>query len=281
MTTTAAPSDDLGPAALAYAATGLRVFPMSRDKCPLTSHGRNDATTDPATIAEWWRRWPEANIAALTGRAGPFFVLDVDPRNDGDGGLAQLQATHGALPETLTCRTGGGGRHFYFAHPGGDVKTTHSVLGPGLDVLGERASVILPPSVHASGGRYAWLDSSTPIAPPPAWLVALVQPAPRVSRQAPGVRAASVSSSYAQRAMEAEAARVHRAAEGTRNHTLNAAAFNLGQLVGAGALPEELAASVLLSSALACGLCDAEAAGTIASGMRAGMASPRRLDVRR
>ena len=86
------------------------------------------------------------SVAGLTGRVAGFIVIYIDPRNGGNEALAALVARRGPLPETLTCRTGGGGLHLYFAHPGGEVKTTHSALGPGIDVLGERACVILPPS---------------------------------------------------------------------------------------------------------------------------------------
>ncbi len=276
MTATAAPSDDLGPAALAYVRTGLRVFPIRRDKHPLSDHGKLDATTDAETIAAWWRRWPTANVAALTGRVAGFVVLDVDPRNGGDLALDELQTRHEPLPATLTCRTGGGGRHFYFAHPGGEVRTTHSAMGPGLDVLGERACVILPPSVHASGGRYAWLDSSVQYAPLPRWLRKLVQPAPRPRAEAPPVRA-SAGSRYVQGALESEIATLRSANEGKRNDTLNLAAFNLGTLVGAGVLPENVAVAALLAAALATQLDEREARGTIASGLRAGRAQPRRV----
>jgi len=279
MTATAAPSDDVGPAALAYARTGLRVYPVARNKHPLTDHGKNDATTDEETITEWWRRWPLANVGALTGRAAGFFVLDIDPRHGGDDSLDALQARNGPLPSTLTCRTGGGGAHHYLAHPGGDVKTsTFGAFGSGLDVLGERASVILPPSVHASGVRYSWLDSSTPIAAAPAWLVSLVCPAPRPASRSRPARAVTAATKYARRALDAEAARVRAAVEGTRNPTLNRAAFNLGQLVAADVLAEEVVFAVLLD---ATALPESEARGTIASGVRAGKANPRRVTVRR
>lgn len=272
--TNSPPNPALG-AALAYANTDVRVFPVARNKHPLTEHGKKDATTDEATIAGWWRRWPDANVAAVTGRAAGFFVLDVDPRHGGDVALAELQARHGPLPETLTCRTGGGGFHVYLLHPGGDIKTSQSKLGAGLDVLGEGASVILPPSVHLSGGRYSWADSSVPIARASAWVLAFVRPARRpAARPAPVVAA---SSSYVQRAVESEAARVHGAAEGTRNVTLNSAAFALGTLVGAGVLDEFVAVGVLLAAALASGLDENEATVTIESGIAAGKANPRRL----
>jgi hypothetical protein len=67
-----------------------------------------------------------------------------------------LIATHGPLPETPVVLTGGGGKHYYFRHPGGYIKSVAAALGPGLDIKGEGGFVVAPPSLHASGRRYEW-----------------------------------------------------------------------------------------------------------------------------
>jgi hypothetical protein len=63
--------------------------------------------------------------------------------------------------------------------------------------------------------------------------------------------------------------------EGTRNDTLNRAAFRLGQLVAAGHLDPTYTADRLLGAATASGLGDAEAEATIRSGLHAGQSQPR------
>ncbi|MDT7944577.1 MAG: bifunctional DNA primase/polymerase [Dehalococcoidia bacterium] len=175
---------DLGPgfkgntlvaAATTYAAKGWAVFPLRPcGKEPLTAHGFRDATTDPEAIAEWWRRWPEANVAIATGSPSGVVVLDVDPRNGGDESLRDLEARHGPLPDTPSVITGGGGQHYYFALPPGATIRTRKVA-PGLDLKGAGGYVVAPPSVHPSGQRYEWelgrsLDD-LPLAPLPAWLL--------------------------------------------------------------------------------------------------------------
>jgi hypothetical protein len=59
--------------ALAFAARGCRVFPCiprgTGRKRPLTPNGFHDASIDPAVIAGWWRRWPDALIGVSTGAA--------------------------------------------------------------------------------------------------------------------------------------------------------------------------------------------------------------------
>jgi hypothetical protein len=68
---------------------------------------------------------------------------------------------------------------------------------------------------------------------------------------------------------------VRMAPTGQRNHTLNSASFNLGQLVGAGLLELDAVAGALLIAALASGLGEIEAMRTIESGLRAGQRCPR------
>src|SRR5262249_11307740 len=69
----------LGTAGIAYAERfGWYIFPVNRDKVPLTPHGFRDATRDPATLKEWARRWPGALVGLATGEISGVVVLDVD-----------------------------------------------------------------------------------------------------------------------------------------------------------------------------------------------------------
>ena len=175
-------------AALRYAARGWRVFPVhamgagrcscgkvvcpSPGKHPRTPNGVKDATTDPATVRQWWQQWPAANVAIATG-AG-LMVLDIDPDKGGDESLEDLQRV-GRLPETLEVMTGGGGRHYYLETREA-VSNSASKLGPGLDIRGAGGYVVAPPSNHASGGRYEWeglTDGVGALGVAPGWLVDL------------------------------------------------------------------------------------------------------------
>jgi hypothetical protein len=88
----------------------------SPGKHPLEKGGFHNATTDPAVIGSWWTR-PRFNIGIATGAVSGLVVLDVDPRNGGDEGLAEIEARYGDLPPTWRFLTGGGGEHILFAHP--------------------------------------------------------------------------------------------------------------------------------------------------------------------
>jgi len=72
-----------------------------------------------------------------------------------------------------------------------------------------------------------------------------------------------------------EMQKVSMAAEGSRNDTLNTAAYSLGQLIAGGVLDESLAINSLKSSAITCGLSQKEIDQTIKSGISAGMKEPR------
>jgi hypothetical protein len=162
-------------AALSYAKRGWFVLPLasvsdgectcghedcgSPGKHPRTKNGLLDATTNEAQIRRWWSRWPEANVGIRTGAESGLVVLDIDQRGDGYGSLTKLQSIFGDLPRTPAVATGGGGMHFYFAHPGGKVESRK--IAPGVDVKGDGGYVVAVPSVHASGKRYEWWTTTT------------------------------------------------------------------------------------------------------------------------
>lgn len=195
-------------AALAYAGRGWRVFPLhwiredgscscdhknparcSRDepkgwgKHPLTEHGFKDASADPQQVERWWDRWPEANIGIATGAESGLVVLDVDPP-EGFEQLSRIEQHHGAIPPTLTARSGRGGRHYYLAHPGGRVSNREDLLqerrfgsaSAGIDVRGDGGYILAPPSRNAAGA-YVWaeLEETPPAVIPPALLPVIVE----------------------------------------------------------------------------------------------------------
>lgn len=170
-----------GEAAIRLAARGYRVFPVKPGgKAPLTKNGFHDATTSQDPIAAWWSRDPSANIGLATGRISGVVVLDVDPGHGGDESLADLERAHGPLPETVEAITGGGGRHLYFRAPSQAVPCSASRIGRGLDVRGDGGYVVVPPSIHASGSRYAWIEGRDLLAGEaaevPSWLLGLLGP---------------------------------------------------------------------------------------------------------
>jgi len=250
----------------------------SPGKHPRTRRGLHGASSDPDRVAVWWRRWPDANVGVRTGAVSGLVVVDIDPAH---GGLESIRRLHAeaALPEGLRVRTGSGGWHLYFAHPGFEVRNSAgTVLGNGVDVRGDGGYVIAPPSRHITGGVYSWVGPWV-IPDLPGHLAERVRPRPQPAP--PPARPLSPrdhrgAMSWAESALADEARQVRAAAQGGRNHRLNRAAFNLGQIVAGGLLDAGKVTDELRHAALGAGLGARESALTIRSGMRAGMRHPRR-----
>lgn len=261
--------------ALAYAARGQRVFPCREaSKVPLTPRGCKDATTDVGAIQKWWRESPRANVALATG--GRLAVLDIDGE-PGVFNLAQLEAKHGEIL-TATSKTWSG-HHLWFKVPAGiEIGNSTGRVGGGLDVRGEGGYVLAPPSLHPAGVTYTW-EVRVPLALMPEWLVELARkPDWAHTNPSEAIRLLELGqhgSRYGLAALEGETDSVRHAPEGTRNHRLNVAAFQLGQLVGGGELARSVVEAELLAAALGAGLGRIEAERTIASGLNAGTAYPR------
>jgi Bifunctional DNA primase/polymerase, N-terminal/Primase C terminal 1 (PriCT-1) len=184
----------LARAALAYARRGLPVLPLwwtddlaeccacgaKSGECKpgkhplgdLVHHGVKDATLDQRTIANWWRRYPPANIGIAAGRDFRLLVVDVDPDAGGNDSLAALERENGALPATIEAATPRGGRHVYLIVPPGRPLSTISAgkLGPGLDHRCQGGYVAAPPSA-VFGKPYTWSDCGKRFAIAPDWLL--------------------------------------------------------------------------------------------------------------
>lgn len=274
--------NELLAAALTYATLGWPVFPCQPGtKMPLTRNGLNDATTDPDTIHNWWTRWPNANVAIATGGPAPV-VIDIDTDHDGEHTLEKLETIHGKLPETLQAITGGDGWHHLYQDPTGALRNTASRLGPGIDTRGTGGYIIAPPSIHPNGNRYTWADdpTTTPIAQLPGWIHEQLNPTPKPApTSGPTLTTpADGTTPYAQAALDARAHEVATATEGTRNHTLNAAAYRLGQLVAGNQIAEPTVITTLTTAAHTAGLHDREIHATITSGLAAGKTNPQHPD---
>jgi replicative DNA helicase len=144
-----------------------------RGECGKLGHGLNDAVTDPAIIREWWGANPTAGIGIATGKRAGFFALDKDIAHGGNEALAALLEANGALPDTVTQQTGGGGQHFLFEYPPIEIRNSAGKIGVGLDTRGEGGYICGAPTIHPSGNPYRWIvaPSQHVIAPAPDWLI--------------------------------------------------------------------------------------------------------------
>jgi hypothetical protein len=236
--------------------------------------------------ARWPQQWSNRNVTS------------------GADVLAALAEQAGnTVPDTYAVATASGGRHLYFAAPGGvHLRNSAGHLGPMIDVRGEGGYVVAAgsrlhprtdpdPSSEPSARSYRLLHDRPP-ADLPDWLTAAIaadrhpddNPAaerPEIQSSRYGDHHDSRSEGYGAAALRGEVGRVRSAPVGERNHTLNAAAYSLGQLIVAGALHQDRVVEALTAAAESAGLETAEITATIESGLTAGARRPRVIPARR
>ena len=222
--------------ALAYAAQGLHVHPVHNlrtdgsctcgkgdcehpGKHPWSPHGKDDATTDPATICELWRGKPTAQVAVNCGASG-IVTLDTDVHGDTDGrpAWAALVAEHPALEAAPMAETPGDGWHAFYRLNGDRIgKPGGAPLGAGIDVIGEGGYVILP---SAASPARDWVPGrelgSLPTPPLPRALAERLTFTAKGTRQ----RKRGVKRDAAPAAAGQEEAEARVIPEGNRNDTL-------------------------------------------------------------
>ncbi len=282
--------------ALAYALEqGYRVFPLHsirKGKCtcipksgetcehpgkhPRTKNGVYDATRNEATIRQWWKQWPDANIGFAMGEGR--YVVDEDTYKGAN------HADLGELPETLTVRTGGGGYQYYFSIPQEmALPNTVGTLGKWIDTKGAGGYVVAPGSRHLSGNTYEWLNDA-PLAPLPAHLVERLEKKPKAAPLPPAERSPRLSTigdtPYGLAALDDECRTLSSTPEGQRNDQLNRSAYLMGNLVAGDELTESTAEQSLRAAALRCGLGEREIEKTLQSGLNDGMLNPRKAPPR-
>lgn len=110
-----------GIQAIRHGADGFFVVPfhgLLRGKCtcgnsecrnpgkhPISRDWPERATTDSATIKDWWLAHPNANVAIVAGPSD-LLVVDVDHRHGGWESLDELVASNGGdFPNTVTAQS--------------------------------------------------------------------------------------------------------------------------------------------------------------------------------
>lgn len=165
------------PFAQAYAQQGWQSFPLKpRDKTPFVKWA-DVATCDTQMLNGWFDNYPDANIGIACGKRSGIVVLDVDADRGGYESLTALISVHGRLPETPVSKTGSGGEHIFFKHPGVEIRNSAGKLGQGLDIRGDGGYVVAPPSIHPNGNVYEWVvrPSQIELADMPEWMIELLK----------------------------------------------------------------------------------------------------------
>ena len=209
-------------------------------------------------------------------------------------------------------RTPSGGSHLYYRLPPGvEVSSSAGKVGPWIDVRARGGYVVAPWSSTPDGDYrpvYGWdvvVDASTDLSFTdghlnvtgerlrsidvhpghlPEWLLDLVRVKPTTRQPVDpwqelerALDRPASTGGYLTAALRGELDALASAKEGTRNHQLNRAAYNLATLIPH--LDESTIVTELTATATAIGLAPGEAAATIRSGIRAGTANPRTVAV--
>ena len=138
---------------------GIPAIPISLDsKKPAIKWKRyqTELPTDEALVEFFGR--VRRNIGVVTGAFSKVVCVDTD----NEAGVRWVEEH---MPRArVRVRTGGGGTHFWFKHPGTRVKTDSRVTGDpsvGVDVRGDGGYALVPPSIHPRTKLpYEWISGS-------------------------------------------------------------------------------------------------------------------------
>lgn len=165
-------------AALKYTNIGISVIPCNPTmdegfaKKPFIKweiYQKKRATKEQ--ITEWWNKWPDAMIGAVTGAISGFFGID----GDTEEAVRQIEEIVPDNIITPTSKTPRGKHNLFAYHPG--IRNYNQNNGSiKFHIRGEGGYVIFPPSVRANGMKYEWIVDpfETPFEKAPISLIDII-----------------------------------------------------------------------------------------------------------
>lgn len=174
-------------AALAYAAAGFPVFPLSKNKKPVPRRdkdangkeipgtgGFKKSTCDPVQIHAWWDKH-EYLVGMPMGEWTGVWCLDIDTSEDHADGVAQwreIAAQHEPIV-TREHRSATDGPHLIFNFHADQLNgCSNGSLPSGIDVKGHGSYIVVPPSVRKKRA-YTVYNNIDPV-DQPQWLTELI-----------------------------------------------------------------------------------------------------------
>lgn len=126
---------------------GISIIPIEpRGKKPLghwAEYQTRYATVDE--VEEWFKKWPDANIAIVCGKLSNIIVVDTDTE------AGELWCRGNMTPSPIMTITLRGYHRFYRWIP--NVKNYVRIID-GVDIRSDGGYVVAPPSIHPSGHVY-------------------------------------------------------------------------------------------------------------------------------
>lgn len=160
----------------------------TRGKHPVDGNwetGRLNTTSMVAIIGEWLHKiLPNLGLRMGVQPDGVTHLIAVDD----DGQLAAFEEEYSALPkDTMTLRSGSGGRHLVYSVPAGidfdnkvGIKSQLTGKAYKVDIRTQGGQIVVAPSMHWSGGQYG-VELAAPPAALPEKFIELFKAAPEVS----------------------------------------------------------------------------------------------------
>ncbi len=261
-------------AAQHWAYIGVPVFPVRKDKTPLTPHGYKDASADPVTIEKWFKN--KYNVQVGIPTTSTIVVIDLD------GTSAEqewLDRNHGDYGTQFILKTPHG-KHLYFSDTGlrRSIRVLTTGESEGIDVLAEGGYTIV------YGPRRGWTDIPNAIDQLPAvpsWIKELTIARERPYTPLPANYARPALASHAMsrwgEAVERNALeRITNAPAGARHDVLLRSAVVLGGAMASGhiTLTHEDVIAHLAHASIASGHDSSDAWRTARDGIERGLARP-------
>lgn len=138
-----------------YVDSGWSVLPVKPDeKRPYMSnwlqYERQRASREQ--VDSWFASLSGAGVGVVTGKISGMVVLDVEADCP-----TPLQEILRRWPTQMYSRTGSGGYHLFYQYPHGVGRISNRVrMLEGMDLRADGGFIVLPPTLHASGGVYEW-----------------------------------------------------------------------------------------------------------------------------
>lgn len=266
--------------ALHFASLGMKILPLKPgQKVPADTGWPEQATSNEQTIKTWFATRPQMNYGIACGQSG-ILVVDLDVKK-GDNGIANWRALSSNLNlSTFEVGTPSGGLHQYYWGEG--FRNSAGKIADGVDLRASGGYVVGPGSQTSEGTYFSGLPWHFPD-------TREIQTASEPLKKLLGSRKAAGSleptgvlpatglpvSTHVSKAQAESLGRklvdVLNAQPGSRNETLNRAAFGIGALIREGAIANLSAQNLLLNVAKEVGLLASEALATIESGLKAGI----------
>jgi hypothetical protein len=156
-------TDCLLDVALAYRERGWSVVPQRPgDKKPtIRWKPYQEVLPSSADLQSWFRQWPSAGLAVVLGPVSDLFVIDVDGPEAHTALMSHLGEEPSA-PKAISGSRKPHRFHLFFRCPDDATKAKATPWHPQLEFRGQGGIVVIPPSLHKSGHRYAWVPGRSP-----------------------------------------------------------------------------------------------------------------------